>query len=141
MKLLLVITLVFLTFKVQSQSKVVIQLEGIKYPKGKILVNLFNQNAGFPSRNQQAFKAAVVNVSSANNIFITFDNLPHGNYAISLFHDENENNAIDKNFLGIPVEGYAFSNNYKPLVKSPTFKDAMFEVREDTKKLYLKLIY
>ena len=38
-------------------------------------------------------------------------NLPAGNYAVQVMHDENENNKLDTNFMGMPIEGYGFSNN------------------------------
>ncbi|TWB41131.1 DUF2141 domain-containing protein [Nitrospirillum pindoramense] len=34
-----------------------------------------------------------------------------GHYAVALFHDENDNGHFDTTMLGIPAEGYGFSNN------------------------------
>ena len=41
---------------------------------------------------------------------VIFDSLPHGVYAIKVYHDENENKELDTGFLGIPTEAYGFSN-------------------------------
>jgi uncharacterized protein (DUF2141 family) len=34
-----------------------------------------------------------------------------GFYAVALFHDANNNGHFDTNFVGIPIEGFGFSNN------------------------------
>ncbi len=36
---------------------------------------------------------------SSNEIIFIFKNIPNGNYAISIFHDENNNKKLDKNIL------------------------------------------
>lgn len=38
-------------------------------------------------------------------------NLPDGEYAIQVMHDRNGNGKLDTNFVGIPNEPWAFSNN------------------------------
>lgn len=52
--------------------------------------------------------------------------LPYGEYAISAYHDENKNKRYDLNLLGIPVEGYGFSNNVKVKFSAPEYQQAKF---------------
>ena len=54
--------------------------------------------------------------------------IPDGIYAIGIFVDTNNNNKMDRNFLGIPKEQYGFSNNAKGSFGPPSFKDASFEI-------------
>jgi len=56
-----------------------------------------------------------------------FADLPSGNYAIALFHDENGNGRIDTRF-GIPTEGVGFSNNPRMWFGPPSFSAAHFAV-------------
>jgi uncharacterized protein (DUF2141 family) len=56
----------------------------------------------------------------------TITDLKYGEYAIAIYQDVNSSGKIDKNMIGIPTEGYAFSNNFKPKVKAPAFSDCMF---------------
>jgi uncharacterized protein (DUF2141 family) len=58
-----------------------------------------------------------------------FNDIPPGVYAVAVFHDENANGKLDKNFLGIPREGYGASNNVRPKMSAPAFKDAAFTVK------------
>jgi len=55
-----------------------------------------------------------------------FEELPFGEYAIKLFHDENMNGELDSNFLGIPTEDYGFSNNVRGTFGPADYDDAKF---------------
>jgi outer membrane protein len=56
--------------------------------------------------------------------------LPAGSYAMVLFLDKNNNGALDKNFMGIPNEPIAFSNQYRPK-GPPNFRQAQFTLQQD----------
>ncbi len=66
--------------------------------------------------------------------------LNYGEYAMAIYQDVNINGKIDKNFIGVPTEGYAFSNNYKPKVKAPGFKDCSFVYDSSTNTVTMSLI-
>ncbi len=51
--------------------------------------------------------------------------VPTGEYALLVFHDENDNEQLDVNFIGIPREPIGFSNEYRPR-GAPTFRNARF---------------
>ena len=55
-------------------------------------------------------------------------NLPKGEWAVAITQDLNNNDKIDKNFIGIPTEPYAFSNNVHPTVAAPKFNECKFTV-------------
>jgi len=59
---------------------------------------------------------------------ITFADIKLGNYAVSVLHDENQNKDLDTNMLGIPKEGYGFSNNVTGVIGPPSFRKARFHV-------------
>ena len=52
--------------------------------------------------------------------------LPYGEFGMAIYQDVNGDGKIDKNLIGIPKEPYAFSNNYKPTIKAPSFDDCKF---------------
>ena len=55
---------------------------------------------------------------------LVFDRIPAGTFAISVFHDENNNNAMEKTFIGMPKEGWGMSRDAKPGMGPPSFEDA-----------------
>lgn len=58
----------------------------------------------------------------------TFSSVPEGEYAVVVVHDENNNGTLDRGFLGLGGESYAFSNGARPLFGWPDFDDAAFKV-------------
>ena len=75
----------------------------------------------------------VVNYSSK----ISFDSISSGKYAIQFFHDENENQKMDFNLIGIPKEKFGSSNDVKPILGPPKFEKMLFEIYQD-KKIVMK---
>lgn len=66
-----------------------------------------------------------------------FQNMPFGEYAISIYYDENNNGELDTNWLGIPKEAYAFSNNAKGRFGPPSFDDAKFNLNNSSQSVTL----
>ncbi len=67
--------------------------------------------------------------------------LPAGRYAIAVFHDENGNDEFDTNFIGLPTEGYGFSNGATVFLGPPAFDDAAFETGAEGARLTVNLSY
>lgn len=65
---------------------------------------------------------------------VRFDGVPAGRYALMVIHDENGNGTLDTNLVGMPVEGYGFSNNPR-VMRKPTFDEAAFDVGTDVRAL------
>lgn len=63
---------------------------------------------------------------------ISFTELSAGQYAVRLYHDENNNLKLDSNFLGIPSERYGYSNNVRGWMGEPSFERQLFRVASDT---------
>ena len=76
------------------------------------------------------FREAIVKVQTMGELHATL-RLPFGKYAITIFHDVNDNEELDTNFIGIPKEPYGFSNNPKSSFGPPGFDDAVFEFEKD----------
>lgn len=101
-----------------------IQITELRNSSGKVCLQLFNQD-----------KLAVYSESKLihnSQCSLTISNLDEGNYAIRYFHDENSNNKMDTNWLGIPTEGYGFSNNATGLFGPPPFEEQLFQVISNT---------
>ena len=55
--------------------------------------------------------------------------------------DENANDHLDTNVLGLPTEGYALSNGVRPVMSKPTFQQAAFTVGSGDKPVALHIRY
>lgn len=109
--------------------ELVLTVDNIQNTKGVMMVALHNSETAYTS-NQGAFAGKKVAVTD-KTMTLNFSNVPAGDYAIKLFHDENENGALDTNTIGIPKEGYGFSNNGGTM-GPPSFSTAKFSVNADT---------
>ena len=103
-----------------------VEISGIEDPKGLMSIGLYSDEKGFPDDGKE-YKGTDVEVTGQTVVY-TFKDVPFGTYAIAVFHDTNSNGKLDKNFLGIPKEGYAFSNNVFGTFGPPDFKDVSFEL-------------
>jgi uncharacterized protein (DUF2141 family) len=94
----------------------------------------------FPATAAETFpldltKATPQRAKSTDGVWrCTFPNLPAGSYAVSAAHDVNGNGKPDKNFVGIPTEPWAVSNNVRPTLRPPKFAEAAFTVTADEVK-------
>jgi uncharacterized protein (DUF2141 family) len=77
---------------------------------------------------------------SGRTVTVHFDSLTPGTVAVRLFHDENSDGKLNTNFLGIPREGYGFSNNPGSRFGEPPLEDRLFALRADT-TIRVELIY
>jgi uncharacterized protein (DUF2141 family) len=110
----------------QSGSRVVANMTGLLSNKGVCRVCLFSSEASFKGKGTP-FRCLSVPVAQKSARAV-FEDLPAGTYAVSVFHDVNSNNRLDKNFMGIPKEGYGASRNRLPFAAAPTFADNKFEL-------------
>jgi len=116
-----------------------IEVQNLKNTVGKVSIGLYNKSENFTIVSK-GYKGAHLNIGS-HTLSYTFKEIPNGIYAISVFHDENSNSKLDKNFLGIPKEGYGFSNNAKAILSTPSFDKVKFKVSMQTVNLKIKMEY
>lgn len=100
----------------------------VKAKQGKMYVALFKGAENYQKNNAQA--STIVTVDG-DEVVVTFDELPQGDYAVRYFHDENGNNKLDLNLFGSPIEGIGFSNDAKPSYGPVGFEAAKFTVTSD----------
>jgi uncharacterized protein (DUF2141 family) len=93
--------------------------------KGSLRCVLFNSAEGFPRDDDKAVASASAKVADRQASCV-FANVAAGSYAIAVLHDENDNGKMDYNFLGMPREGYGFSNDPHVVFSAPSFKSARF---------------
>ena len=85
-----------------------------------VKINFYNAPEKFLKDGQVAIRM-VVRPDGKNTLSIPVE-LTDGEWAVAISQDLNNNNKLDKNFLGIPTEPFAFSNNVKPRLSAPSFQ-------------------
>jgi uncharacterized protein (DUF2141 family) len=106
--------------------------------KGSVYIGWYDSEKNYLHPEAAIIKKTVP-VTGLDEISVSFPNVKPGIYAITVFLDENENAELDTNFLGIPKEGYGFSNNILPATRSATFKEASFSVNGQSETIQIKI--
>lgn len=109
-----------------------VEVKAIRNQKGNIRCILWRSAEGFPRDVTRGFQRKEAEIQ-AGRATLSFTEVPAGQYAVSCIHDENRNKDFDSNFMGIPKEGYGFSNNARGRLGPPSFSDASFAVRPEDK--------
>lgn len=97
---------------------------GFENDLGKAMIALFNSEEAY-SENGEKFKYVAAEIKDSKAEW-AIEDLPFGEYAIKLYHDENENRKLDRNMLGIPSETFGFSNNATGSFGPADYEDAKF---------------
>lgn len=127
-----------------NQSNVLhIRLDGFRNDQGKVHCSIFNDKdpTAFPEHEDKWFKDAWTPTIKNAKAEIDFTGLPPGKYAAVCYHDENSNGKFDQNMLGIPKEGYCFSNNVKPRFSAPDFSQCAFDYKGGDQAISMTMIY
>lgn len=122
--ILITISIFVSTLGYAQSNKLIVNVTNFKNNQGKVMIGIYIGQENF-------MKKSVFRKSSTiqdNSAKVVFENLPSGEYAISLYHDENENNKLDTGWFGIPNEGYGCSNNAKGMMGPPKYEDAKFQL-------------
>ena len=125
----------FLSAAIASDRKLTVIVDGFKETKGKLMIGIYNSSSTFMKKTYKGYAAEVTDTSLEFSV-----ELPEGEYAISVYHDENDNNKLDTGVFGIPTEGYGFSNNVKGFMGPPSFKESKFSLTKDNTLIRINLI-
>ena len=128
-RLVLLASLLAAPLAAQSHT-LTVKMTGFKTDQGMAAVALYDKPDNFPIKPEKATATLRVPVAKGT-AKAEFKNLPPGTYAISVYHDVNNNNKMDANFIGVPKEQTGASNNAKGKMGPPAFKDAKFALTGD----------
>lgn len=117
-----------------------IHADGFRNNRGKAGVAIFRSAQGWPEDVSKAVLHLPFPIDNGRSE-ISFENIPAGHYAVVLFHDENVNGKLDRNFLGIPTEGFGFANNPKIRFGPPSFAAASFDVHCPATEIAIHLVH
>ena len=130
--------ILFSLFQISVAGQVTLKvvITNLQNNEGRVILNLMDIN----NKDIKVFYGKIVD----KRCILTINILKPGSYSFKYFHDKNNNNKIDTNFIGIPKEGFGFANNAMNKFGPPDFKKTIFEVKLDTtlvcKACYMKFL-
>lgn len=130
-----------MVFAQSSCSGIQVKIPNIKNSTGTVACALFESPEGFPTE----FLHSATNITMIKirdtQARCNFLDIPPGTYALAVIHDENMDGKLGTNLLGVPTEGYGFSNGAKASMSAPSFEDASFSYDGQNLDLKIKLSY
>jgi uncharacterized protein (DUF2141 family) len=117
-----------------------VNVEGVRTARGRIEVTVYPDNAARFLKKGGSLYVGRVNAQAGRTRVCL--QLPRtGHYGLAVLHDANGNRKMDKNFLGLPGEGFGFSNNPVLRLGPPAFAKVRFAVPRSGVQTSVKLRY
>ncbi|MAN58386.1 MAG: hypothetical protein CMC08_00970 [Flavobacteriaceae bacterium] len=119
---LLILTFTLAAIGCMAQNTITVNMKGFDSNEGTVRVGLYDKTGDFLNK---AYKSRSSEISE-KMAAVTFTDVPDGTYAISCFHDQNNDGELDM-FMGVmPAEDYGCSNGAKGFFGPPKWEDAKF---------------
>ncbi len=126
-----------------QNTQFLLEVTGFENIDGNLAISISKNSTQFDSETQ-TYKDTVINIVSSN-MNITIEGITAGTHAVSVFHDENQNNILDVVSvldIDVPQEGFGFSNNPHIGFSKPDFNDCNFVIENgQTLVIPITLVY
>ena len=109
-----------------SPGTVHVELTGLHHASGNIYIAVYDSGDTWLGKDAVLQQKVVIAEALQGEIVHAELRLQPGEYAFSIFYDSNNNGKLDTNFIGIPREPVALSNNAQARFGPPKYKDAVF---------------
>ena len=119
-----------------------IEIEGLEQASGSVYISVYDPNDDWLGENTVMRKQVLIEDARRDGLVHVDMDLPPGNYALSMYYDRNHNGEMDTNFIGIPKEPIALSNNARARFGQPKYKDAVFTLGSEAvvQRIAIKVI-
>ncbi|WP_297705799.1 DUF2141 domain-containing protein [uncultured Eudoraea sp.] len=126
---LLFLNLLLLPFMMFSQNKLSVDVTGVKSNSGSVLVAVYDSSDNFLDSDKMFSGGS--SKAQLGNTWVIIDDLPDGEYALAIFHDEDGDDELNTNWIGIPKEPICFSIGKMKTFGPPKYQECAFKVEGD----------
>lgn len=123
-----------------ASNSIKVVVAGLHSNDGEVYCSLFSSADGFPGDSAKAAKTTKSKIEN-DHAACAFPGVAPGDYAVSVFQDENGNGKLDTNFIGMPKEGVGASNDAAGKFGPPKFNDARFTYKGGPSVLTIHIRY
>lgn len=112
-----------------AMSPLTLQVTAVDFEnaEGAAGIAVWDGAEGFPEGIVHALDTTYVDIAHGSAV-AEFGPFPPGVYAVTVYHDQNDNQRLDKNWLGMPREAWGVSNDARPRLRAPRFDEARFDL-------------
>ncbi len=120
-----------------TTGKILVKIEGFDNQQGLAMIALHNTKKTFLKK-AEPFRRAILPIENSTLIH-SFKDIPHGEYSIAVFQDDNKNMDLDLGKMFIPKEKFGFSNNPSSKYGPPGYKKTTFQLDSELKEINVSL--
>lgn len=126
----------------QATFSIILTLVGFRSGTGSVGISIFaaENREAFPAQSDRAQQTHYISLNGSTKIEVPLTGLADGTYAIAVMHDENQDGKLKTNFLGMPTEGFGFSNDPKIYFGAPSFDKAAVKLDQQSRPV-IKMKY
>ncbi len=133
------LALFFAALSPAAAAELRVKVSELRSNAGNVHFALYVIPESFPKK-EGRYKGTHVPARSFGALAV-FTGLKAGRYALAVYHDENGNGEFDQGFLGIPLEGYGFSNGAVAIFRAPRFDEAAIELKGEITEITIPMVY
>lgn len=123
----------------QESGVLKVNIENIETYKGQVLLAIYKGEESWLKDGGHYIDKAIPVEGAGKDVSTVFEDLPYGEYGIALFQDYDNNEKLDKNWLGVPTEPYGFSGKPESKWRKPKYQFTKFSFQEDGQEINLRL--
>lgn len=114
-----------------------LKIENIQDASGRLWIGIYDSEENFLIKEKAILKG--VEVDHTGTLKVDIDHVKFGTIAVAIMHDVNGNGEMDRNWLGIPTEPYAFSRKPRSKWRLPRFREVVVDFEPQNNKLSVAL--
>ena len=123
-----------------STGTIEVVVEGLTAENALVEVNLWQGADGWLDRDSDASRYRTSSVQGvAGTAQAVFEAVPHGDYAVTAYQDDNDNGRLDQGMFRLPKERLGFSNGLRPRFAAPAYEDAAVYLENDLLQVRIHL--
>ena len=111
----------------RQNPRIMVHVVGARSGKGEVAVTLYGSQPDRFLASGGSIARQRVPLNGATQLGACFAISGPGLYAVSIYHDENADHHFNRSLLGLPEEGYGFSNDAPTPLRAPTLREAGFQ--------------
>ena len=138
--LIKLLLLVWVSWVQADSAGLRVHVDALRNSDGMVNALVFNDQAGYPSDVSRALRHASSPITDGAVEF-EFQDLPAGQFVVTIVHDENNNGKLDRHWYGKPVEGVGVSNNVHSVFGPPDYEKCLVPVTSGVKQIDIAVVY
>ncbi len=113
---------------VSGAAPLTVQVSGLADVTGHLFIAVYDSEDTWLGEDTVLLRKVVIEENRNGELVEVPIDLDAGEYAMTVFYDEDDNGELNTNFIGMPKEPIALSNNATGKFGPPKYEDALFEV-------------